>query len=190
MGHAVDYIVVNKRDEVWKAAEAFAFYNTDRQENPSGTYHGNMTIHDNVICEDYKQAYDKIQQWDDGWYSDHAVQFRDTDAMKPTKAVEALMAKASKISADKKDYIEKHSLKERKSEFIGCKKCGSKLANKYLKGNRCPVCGEDLRAEYIVKRIEKYNKDYNDALDKVRELKKKQAGKCPVRWLVKVEVHC
>ena len=50
MGHAIDYIEVDKRSDIWKAAEKFASRNVDREENPSGSYHGNLHIHDKPIC--------------------------------------------------------------------------------------------------------------------------------------------
>lgn len=75
MGHAVDYITVAKRSDISKAADNFAARNVDRQENPSGFYHGNLTIHDKPICENYNEAVRMIEQWDAGFYSDHAVQY-------------------------------------------------------------------------------------------------------------------
>jgi len=190
MGHAVDYITVDKRSNIMKVADEYAFYNTDRGENPAGSYHGNMHIHDTPVCESYNEAVDMIEKWDTGWYSDHAVQYKDKSALKPTKQMLALKSKAEKLAADKKGFIEKHSLKSRKSEYVGCKNCGSKLSIKHLKGNRCPLCGTDLRADYIVEKIKKYDKDSDDALKQYIELQNKQSGKCPIRWLVKVEVHC
>ena len=190
MGHAIDYYVTDKRSNIMSVAEKHAFYNTDRGENPSGSYHGNMHIHDKPICESYEDAVEHIASWDTGWYSDHAVQFKDRDALKPTKQMESLRMKADKIRADKAEYIKKHSIKERKSEYSGCKKCGSRLSNKHLRSNRCPLCGADLRADYIVERIDKYDKDCEETLKKLEELKRKQSGKCLIRWLVKVEVHC
>ena len=190
MGHAINYITVNKRNEIWPAAEDFAFYNTDRGENPSGSYHGNLKIHDSIMCECYDDAVAKIEELDTGWYSDHAVQFKDKSALKPTKTMLALKAKAEKLNADKHAYIEAHSLKNRKSVFIGCKKCDSKLAVQYLKGNKCPLCGNELRADYIVERIKKFDADIKEADRQYNEMRNKQTGKCPARWLVKVEVHC
>lgn len=190
MGHCIDYISVDKRNSIMKEAEEFAYYNVDRCENPHGTYHGNLTIHDTPICETYEDAVKKIESWDTGWYSDHAVQYKDKDALKPTKAMEVLLERANKLKKDKEEYVKTHSLESRKSEYIGCKVCGSKLSNKYLKGNKCPVCHAELRADYIVDRIKKYDKDYNETLNQYEELKKKQTGKCPIKWLVKVEVHC
>lgn len=190
MGHAVDYITVDKRSEIIKAAERFASRNVDRLENPSGSYHGNMHIHDSPICESWEEAKERIEGWDTGWYSDHAVQYKDKSVLKPTKQMLALKAKAEKLNADKYAYIDEHSLKKRKSVFIGCKKCDSKLAIQYLNGNKCPLCGNELRADYIVERIKKYDDDIREANKQYNELRKKQTGKCPIRWLVKVEVHC
>lgn len=38
-------------------------------------YHGNMTVHD-IICKDYNEAMRMIKKWDTGWYSDHAVRYK------------------------------------------------------------------------------------------------------------------
>ena len=190
MGHIIDYYTVETRNQIMKIANEFAYYNVDRCENPSGSYHGNMTIHDNVICETYEDAMNKIDGWDTGWYSDHAVQFKDKSVLKPSKTMLTLKARMDKMDKDREEYIEKHSLKERKSEYIGCKECGSKLSTKHLKGTKCPLCGKELRAEYIIDRIKKYDTDIKEMSKKYKELKKKQAGKCPIKWLVKVEVHC
>ena len=56
MGHVKDYIVVDSRDELWVEASEFAFYNVDREEDPTLSYHGDLTIHDNFICEDIHAA--------------------------------------------------------------------------------------------------------------------------------------
>lgn len=190
MGHAVEYFTTDKRGEIMAIAKEYASLNVDRGENPSGSYHGRMTIHDTPICESYEDAYDKIESWDNGWYDDHAVQYKDKSSLEPTKAMLANKKRAIKLIEDKRAYEEKHDLRARKSEYIGCKTCGSKLALKYLRGNMCPLCGTDLRADYVVERIAKYNADYKKLSAQYAEMEKKQKGKCPIRWLVKVEVHC
>ena len=190
MGHAVDYFTTNKRSEIMAIAEEYAFYNTDRGENPTGSYHGRMTIHDKPICESYDEAHDFICRNDNGWYDDHAVQYKDKSALAPTKAMLANKEKARKLMADKKAYEEKHDPRARKAEYIGCKTCGSKLSREYLRGNKCPMCGTDLRADYVVERIAKYNADYKKLLEQYMEMESKQKGKCPIKWLVKIEVHC
>lgn len=190
MGHAIGHLVVSKRSEIMRAAEEYAFRNTDRCENPSGSYHGNMHVHDRPICESEEEAEKMIESWDTGWYSDHAVQFKDKSVLKPTKQMIALNERKQKLINDRDEYKEKHSLKNRKSELVGCKNCGSKIATSFLKNHFCPVCGKDLWADYILERIKKYNADIKDVERQYNELKKKQSGKCPIRWLVKVEVHC
>lgn len=190
MGHAINYFTVDDKSGIMRVAENYARHNTDMEENPSGSYHGNMTIHKNTICESYEDAEVFIKRHDTGWYSDHAVQFKDKNVLKPTKQMESIKARADKMAKDRAEYAEKHAVKNRKSEFAGCKKCGSKVAIKYLRGDKCPVCGQDLRAEYIVERLKKYNEDIVKLDKQYAELKNNQQGKCPIKWLVKVEVHC
>lgn len=190
MGHAIEYFTTDKRSEIMAIAEEFAWCNVDRQENHSGSYHGRMTIHDNIICESYDDAMKKIEELDRGWYDDHAVQFKDKSKLKPTKQMESMIAKVLKCKADRETYLNSHSVRMHKSEFIGCKNCGSKLARNYLKSETCPVCRKDLRAEYIIERLKKYDDDIEQINNKIIELQKKQTGKCPTKWLFKVEVHC
>ena len=190
MGHAINYFTVDKESDIMKVAENYARHNTDMEENPSGSYHGNMTVHKYDVCESYEDAEDYIERHDRGFYDDHAVRFKDKSGLKPTKQMENIKAKADKMTKERAEYYEAHSIKNRKSEFAGCKNCGSKISIKHLRGDRCPVCGTDLRAEYIIERLKKYNKDITSLDDQYVELHKKQSGKCPIRWLVKVEVHC
>ena len=149
-----------------------------------------MTIHDKPICDSYAEAEAFIKRHDTGCYSDHAVQYKDKSALKPTKQMQTLGARIAKARADKSIYAKVHSVRERKSEFAGCKNCGSKIAVKYLRRECCPVCGTDLRADYIKERLKKYDADIAKMEKQMQELEKNQKGKCPVRWLVKVEVHC
>lgn len=151
--HAVEYFTVANKSDIMRTADEYAYYNTDRGENPSGDYHGQMTIHDDIICESYEDAVETIDRLDRGFYDDHAVRYKDKSALKPTKQMEAIRAKCDKNIEDRNAYAEAHSPQARKSEFAGCKKCGSKISLKHLRGNKCPVCGSDLRAEYVIERL-------------------------------------
>ena len=186
MGHAINYYSVAKRSEIMKVAEQHAMHYTDIQENPNGNYHGNMTIHDDIICESREEAEAVIESLDRGWYDDHAVRYKiETE---PTKQMLGEKARGERIMQAKLDYEEKHSLFNRKSKTVKCKHCESVLTISYLSDYKCPVCNTDLRADYIVERIKKYIEEYKDSLRRYNELKDKQ--KCPTMWLVKVEVHC
>lgn len=190
MGHVKQYIVVNKRSEIGTAADDFAALNVDRLENPTGSYHGNLSIHDCIVCDSEAEAREAIDRLDTGFYSDHAVRFYDKSALKPTKQMLAIKERREKMVADRNKYKGDHAVTDRKSAFTGCSNCGSKLSVKHLRGNVCPVCGKTLLPDYVVARLAKYEKDIT-ALDKeYANLHSKQSGKCPVKWLVKVEVHC
>lgn len=186
MGHAVNYYSVEKRSDVLKIAREHAMHYTDREENPNGSYHENMTIHDDIVCNSYEEAEAMIDSLDKGFYDDHAVRYKvETE---PTKQMLAEKARGEKIMQSKLEYEDKHSLFNRKSKFVGCKNCESKLSLEHLTDYKCPVCGVDLRADYIVERIKKYMDDYKESLRRYNDLKDKQKSK--TMWLVKVEVHC
>ena len=75
-----------------------------------------------------------------------------------------------------------------KSAFIGCKKCGSKLARGFIKANSCPVCRAELRPDHMLKSVEvaknRWVKAQNDLNDYIM-----RKGKKEVMWLVKIEYH-
>ena len=190
MGHAINYYSVDKRSDIMKIAKLHAMHNTDMQENPNGDYHGNMTIHDDIICNSREEAEAVIESLDRGWYDDHAVRYKIAEQLEPTKQMLAEKARGEKIMESKLDFEAKHSLFNRKSKTVKCKHCESTLTISYLSDYKCPVCGTDLRAEYIVEKIDKYMNDYKESLRRYSEMKERQSAKCPTKWLVKVEVHC
>ena len=131
-----------------------------------------------------------IEEWDTGWYSDHAVQFKDKGALKPTKQMETLKNTINETRRKRDEFIKVHMPNNVKAELIGCKKCNSKIAKKYLQGTYCPVCHADLRPKLTMDRIRGYDTKISELEAKYAQLEKNQKGKCPVKWLVKVEVHC
>ena len=74
MGHEIRMITCGNADikKTMKRIKGFAY---DPQE--SSGYHGNMTIHEHTICKDRAEAERFIERHDNGWYSDHAVRFKD-----------------------------------------------------------------------------------------------------------------
>lgn len=191
MGHAIEYFTVQDEKLIMRRASEFAANNVDRQENPSGTYHGNMQILHNVpICASYEDAVNKLKAMAKGtFYQDFAVRYYDVDSVKPTKEMEKMAIKIQELRQKKQKYIESHSVKMHSSKQVGCAKCGSKVTISFLRSENCPVCSNDLRAEYILERISKYDKDINDLSNKKKEMAKKLMNKAPVKWCFKVEVH-
>lgn len=69
------------------------------------------------------------------------------------------------------DYDSKNRITEyRTSEYIGCKKCGSKLSSKYLTSNYCPLCKEDLRSATIIERLKKLNEQKTEYQNQLNTL--------------------
>lgn len=54
------------------------------------------------------------------------------------------------------EYEESTFVRRRKSMYIGCKGCGSRLRVELLDGNRCPLCGEDLRSKTVHKTLDRW----------------------------------
>ena len=204
MGHVIDYIVVDKKEDILYAAEDFAFYNTDREENPSGRYHGTLTIHDDIVCDTREDAVEKIDSLDRGFYDDHAVRFYDTGDVQKSPKLIKIRQQISETEQKKREYIEKNHIGHRTSEFIGCLNCKSKISRNHYytyngevsthKSCNCPICGEDLRSNTVKNRIESFNNKIKELNKKYKttekELAQKYKNKAKIKWLVKVEVHC
>lgn len=74
MGHAIQWTTCANEDihKCLKRCLATAY---DPMETSS--YHGDMTIHKQPICANEEEAREFIREHDTGWYSDHAVRFKD-----------------------------------------------------------------------------------------------------------------
>lgn len=192
MGHAVDYIRVGKKEDILPTAQRYAAENVDRRENPAGSYHGHLTVHNTPICDSAQDAYDWIRSVDQGFYDDHAVQFRDVDSLEPTKQMLQVRQRAMANREKKRQYWLSHGTTQLyKSKYITCKACGSRLAMQHMNSrNRCPVCGGDLLPQYVLDRIKKFDEDDETLHQKYEELAKRRKDRAPIRWLLKVEVHC
>ena len=74
MGHSINYVTCGNKDLKKCLKEIFR---TAFDPMETSGYHGNMTVHENIICKDRNEAHEKIEKWDTGWYSDHAVRYKD-----------------------------------------------------------------------------------------------------------------
>ena len=73
MGHCINHITCANSD-LKKTLKRYLRTAYDPEE--SSGYHGNMTVHKD-ICKNREEAEQFIKNHDTGWYSDHAVRFRD-----------------------------------------------------------------------------------------------------------------
>lgn len=153
-------------------------------------YSGPLKWHDSVQpLKNQKEAEDWIKEHDTGWYDDHAVRFYDFSDAKETKKMIGLKQKAKEISDRLIEFEKEHSVTKFKAEHIGCSNCGSNVARKFLHGERCPVCGADLRSESTLKKIKDMQDKVEQARKDYREEGEKQTGRAKVKWLVKFEYH-
>lgn len=74
MGHAIRTTTC-RNDDLKKTLKRHLATAYDPEE--ACGYHGNMTIHKDIICKNYDEACKKIEELDTGWYSDHAVRYKD-----------------------------------------------------------------------------------------------------------------
>lgn len=193
MSHVVDYWTSEKKEDIGCLASEFALYNVNRMEDPSGSYHGDLEILENHIYDNYDKALEAAKKIEKkrGVYRDFAIPFYESIQQKPTKQMLNLNTRAQKMEEDMEEYQKKMSIHNLKAKFITCRNCSSKLSKDFLNNsNRCPVCGADLRAEYIVKRLDKYKKDIANLYKQYNDLNNKRSKKGKVKWLVKLEVHC
>ena len=75
MSHAIEYLDYHcstSEKAILKDINSFAY---DPQET-SG-YHGDMTFHKEPVYKNREEAMAAIEKLDKGWYSDHAVRYRE-----------------------------------------------------------------------------------------------------------------
>lgn len=142
---------------------------------------------DNKIYESEEEARKAIEKLDRGWYDQLAVLFKESHTPDDEK-IKELRAKAAKACHEwnKRDRVIYADTVT--SAFIGCKKCGSRLARTYLHRNTCPVCSAEMRPEHMLKSVSSAENKWKKAENDIAEYIKKK-GKKEVMWLVKIEYH-
>lgn len=187
------------KQQICFEADEWSRYNSDtRSELP-----------DSIKFESYKvfDSYDDAKEYlenHSGFYYQGAVLYKSFE--KKANAKSERIEKKMKDVDDKilvlqialSKYVAKNDVKNRKSLYIGCTKCGSKLNKNYIRlgpvSQWCPVCNENLFSETVKSRISKYQEDIEaqeklyKSLIKERD-KAKLVGKYELKWCVKLECH-
>lgn len=172
--------------------EKFLNDRADRDGDGGGLYNRIRFID---LTFDYREnAEEYIKANDTGWYDQLAVKYRFQKDFKPSKTLLNLQSRVAKAYKELYDLSYKFHFADHKSEFIGCKGCGSKISLKYLRRNTCPVCGFDMRPKTTLDKIEalklKHDELQKAAHDKEHEERMKSIKKAETFWLVKTEYHC
>lgn len=184
-----DYPENIHRDYAWRELDYYVKQQT-YQEGGHGLDKPIRWLESEPICEDYESAREAISRRDKGWYDQLAVRYK-APAREPEKRSKQQQALEDK----EKDAHAKLMAVDKviwasglKAEFVSCRSCGSKLKRRYIKSNRCPLCGADLRPESTIKQIDAARARWKKAEKAVTEYVRTH-GKKEVRWLVKIEYH-
>lgn len=154
-------------------------YGTDRVRMPT-----------DKVFDTYEEAEAYICKIDNGDYDGIAVKFLDFSEVKESARIKELRAKIADTVQKQKEYIAAHSVKKQKAAYIGCRSCGSKLNKEKLRGERCPLCNTDLRADSTLERIDSFKTRVDEYTKKITLEQLKQKKKAKIQWLVKFEYHC
>ena len=198
MGHCINKTVIEKNANRKAFLRELDEYVSQADYEEGGCYPASqLTWHEDRIYDTREDAEEAIRRFDKGFYSDHAVLFRDTDAVAKTttKQHDTIVKRIDTLSKQREEYVAANHADCRKSAYIGCPSCGSKLRREYLMGrDKCPVCGGELRSETVMGRIASYDARIKDAKKQLKALDRKHAKRvsehAPVKWLVKWEYHC
>lgn len=118
-----------------------------------------------------------------------AVQYR-TEG-EPSGATISLNERYERLLEEIRLMREKALPRNRKSAFIGCPECGSKLSREHLGDQwKCPVCDHDLRAPSAVRAIDSKQVKLVKTRDMLHEARMRDGRRAPIRWAVIAEVHC
>lgn len=187
--HNIEYFTYEeniKRDWVQKELDHYVSCETYK-EGGNGLGKNIRWLESVGICKDYDEAESCIRDHDRKWYDQLAVRYYEPARGFSDKKLEELRAK-ERAALD--SYHEKDSVwaKGLKAEYIGCKKCGSRIRKQYIRTNHCPVCTSDLRPETTLKAVKAAENRWKKAQAVVNSYICDHAKKT-VKWLVKIEYH-
>ena len=188
MSHNIEHFTYPEKVDKNKVQKELDHYAAmeDWQEGCTGLYRKIRWI-DGRVYGSYEEAEEVIKKLDRGDYDQLAVKYDEYHKPKDDKSTEL----ANKLLAAGDEYRKRDFAvypRSVTSAFIGCKKCGSKLAREYLRTNSCPVCRTDMRPEYILKSIQAAKNKMERVQKEVSDYAKRKGTK-EIMWLVKIEYH-
>lgn len=205
MGASGYYITVNVDDkkkvqERWDGA-----YEEDAYESGQGAYAGNATTMGKVIARFYDKKFDSENEAIDFLHETHrkwsppiAVSFK--LPIEPGKRWQAKKDKAHNkrnVASDKLKLAQRairQAFIDRKSKFVGCKNCGSKLSHEHMTLNMkrfpagnsipdCPVCKASLLSNTDQNKLAKLKEKLDKAEEEYRAASRPPVGK-KIGWVV------
>ena len=140
----------------------------------------------------YDEAYEYINKID-RTYDQIAVKYRVYPKIEPSATLTNLQKRLDAEHAKRVEYTAQHSIQTFKADYIGCPCCGSRLKKELLKGEKCVLCGTDLRGKTTIDTLARYSKNIEELQKKIKEEKCKLESKMlkasKIKWLIKIEYH-
>jgi transcription initiation factor IIE alpha subunit len=195
--HAIEYFTFEEntsKKEMYAECKAHADRNCDNPHGDSNLKPINFIDRVYPCYEDAMAAVEKIDK--NTFYGCFAVKYHESPETIP-KAIITIRARRDAALKKYAEFENKAHFADAKSQYVGCKCCGSKLSVSFLlkKGrpNLCPMCGEDLRPTSTLERLAKLRQNYKQLNEQTRQAeldfkRKNITGK--INWLVKFEYHC
>lgn len=195
MSHNIEYFTYNEncnRKQIQRELDDFVAHE-DWMEGASGLDSEIRWLESVGVCESYEKAKRFIEANDRNNYDCLAVRYKEgnKENEKNDKKLKELTEKYEKVHKAKFDLEQAYHFYNVKSETIGCKNCGSKIASRYMRTrNTCPVCCADMRPQTTLDRIKalsaKSSECEKQMIARMDELAKKSFE---IKWLVKIEYH-
>lgn len=149
---------------------------------------GNIRFYYEKEFNTYEEAEEYLYHLD-GWYVGAAVKYRNYRDVKDTAEITRLRKQIKDTRERSAAFEKSHRVYDFKADFIGCRKCNSKINRTYIRGNVCPICHADLRSQSILDKLKGYQDKIDELEKRIIQEQTKQKEKAQVLWLVKFEYH-
>ena len=174
-------IKATKEENIVTEAEKFVKEYT----GGSKSYHNNLTIHHDIICDNYSEAVSKISELRFGSPSgegDHAVRYYSTKQLETSSELQEINNKIKNLRKKVKEIIAKNHVGLRKAKLITCSICESKVSRNYFGTTNedgsfhfytdsCPACHNDMKTKAVHEKIFEINEELEILEEKRDELK-------------------
>ena len=185
--NGIFFETVNHKEDVMPVIEKYASV-------PEKGYQRHAIIYDDIApFENYHEAEKFLKQKKACVKmnkEDFAVPYYDIAEVENTsKEFKQVCEKIHKLCEETNDYIVMHTIRSLKAARITCRKCNSVLAKEYLiksenNENQCPLCGNDLRPKYVLKKLKKFNNKEEMLRTEKAKIRKELTKIAPVKWLI------
>ena len=121
-----------------------------------------ITVHDIEIYKDFFDATIAMESFikETGCHS-HAVKFWDITSEAAKNGIN--------LKKERDEFVSLHSI-HKSNDFVFCSSCLSTLNPRYIKGEKCPLCGADLRSRAVLDELNKYDQKLKDNAENNKEI--------------------